>query len=805
MVRIFVEDRELAVGSGATLTVELNNALFASPDIEGDISLPFTLPAEGNEIALGFAHMEQTGRVSRKPCRVVCDDGLNWSGELAVQKAGRETLTAALVINPYPDGFGKRMLTENQDAERVVAQSRETHDEEWRRFLEASVDNPDVKFAPFFNTEGYGSENDSWGFWAGRNRSRIVNALFHDTAGGLLDSDTPPFSKANNAVFNVSESDGDAEDAAESAHTETNQLAFCPQIRIAHIFKIWCSNAGYRFIDHLGSDLDNTFLQSQKSLDGTASQYDTGEAVIEGETAGLAVTVMDDAGWSWRHIIDAETGAETVTDGVIRPLATGWYVLTLTSVPCREELAETLSELSWKMQTLQHGEYVTNLWYETIRKHGFKVAVFCGEVELQSLDEATAAVLETLYAFDKDTGKETWNPVIRTNIHVTGEMIQQGVRIVTFCKKRTGNNSYRNAPIDTGLKVRLERLSADSLQQGFNIFRRRFRIPELLPEVTNSAFLKTMMETMGLCYFVSGKTKAVEIVPYARMENAKSLDLTAYELSRETEVQTPEETLRTFRLKPMVDEAYNKDLRLPDVGMALPDAYANHEHFALRAKTNTLMRATMVENPVTGWSEGWMEHSGNPDRLEVGSGEEENREPGVCVPHQRLFSTGRRNPDTDALTGENPQLMVADFTISSDLYNTTENPSEIILTQYRGFRRRGFATSTAHHEVCNEVMLPVWAGGFSLTAKGANSLGGKYVKPVLELLGHKVITYKLRLPASMMQPVEDLLRPSDLEPERQTRFIVIRNVKTVPKKITFQIDNGGDGTVLCQIEAVKVY
>ncbi len=105
----------------------------------------------------------------------------------------------------------------------------------------------------------------------------------------------------------------------------------------------------------------------------------------------------------------------------------------------------------------------------------------------------------------------------------------------------------------------------------------------------------------------------------------------------------------------------------------------------------------------------------------------------------------------------------------------------------------------------NEVMLPVWNKEFSLTAKGENSLGEKYVKPVLELANHKTITYKLRLPANMMQPVEDLLRPSELPPDRQTRFIVIRNVKTVPKKITFQIDNSIDDTVLCKIEAMKVY
>ena len=75
----------------------------------------------------------------------------------------------------------------------------------------------------------------------------------------------------------------------------------------------------------------------------------------------------------------------------------------------------------------------------------------------------------------------------------------------------------------------------------------------------------------------------------------------------------------------------------------------------------------------------------------------------------------------------------------------------------------------------------------------------------MELLGHKNVTYKFRLPANMIQAVEDTLRPSVLPPEMQTRYIIVRNVKSVPKKITIQIDNDIDDTVLCQIEAVKAY
>ena len=356
------------------------------------------------------------------------------------------------------------------------------------------------------------------------------------------------------------------------------------------------------------------------------------------------------------------------------------------------------------------------------------------------------------------------------------------------------------------MTIQFHLITPDQKQSGFNIFRSRFRIPELLPDVTNSSYMKTMLDTFGLCYCISAKTKTIELVPYAALDGARSLDLTEWELTRETEVQTPEETMQAFRLKPLKDEEHNKDLRLPDQeGNHLPDAYFNHEHFVLLKKTNTLYHATVQEHEDYNWVEGWVEQSGNPDSLETGDGEESRREPGVAVPHQRF--TGSRRPNPDAETGETPQLMVADTTISSDLYNVSDKPSDIILTQYRGFRRLADKEPVGDRStyIYKEVMLPVWNGEFSLTAKGTNSLGEKYVKPVLKLANHKTVTYKLRLPVNMLQPVEDLLRPSELPPERQTRFIVIRNVKTVPKKITFQIDNDRDGTVLCQIEAVKVY
>ena len=781
MIRIYVKGQELALYRDTTMTVELNNALFASPDIEGDISFSFTLPVEGNEILLEFAHLPQAEKVKKLPCTVYCGNGLNWNGQLLVQKGSHDKITAALILNPYPEGFGKKKLTENYDTEIVIATNKDTHDLQWKQFLAASVNNPDVKFAPFFNEECYGNDNEDYGFWDGTDRGKIVNALFFDPSGTIIDDSDIPFSRTHNERIERDESGEDG------SFSEMNQLAFCPQIRLARIMKIWCANAGYKFIDHLGDDLSDTYLQSQKSLDGTMAQYELSGITVNAETYNITGDHQNVAS-DWHYLLNEIGGSDHVTsDGsILLPMA-GWYELTLKPMfdygAARNDILLPLSSEANNSNDIQE-----------IMDYGFRMAVYSGNSNLQLLNEDNTLLMFKVNSTTK---------VIK--IYVNSTVVGDGLKFVMFCKKYRDNHTFWNHAVNLKWHITLHSISYDMVQTGFNIFRSKFNIPEMLPDVTNSSFLKTMLETTGMCYFVSAKTKTIELVPYAMLKGAKSIDLTAYELTREGNTEMPEETKRTFRLTPLKDESYNENLRLEDVDQELPDAYNNHEHFVLRTKTNTLYRALQEGDSELNWVEKWEEYSGNPDRLEIGEGEEENKEPGVLIPHQRQYSSGQENQDKDTQSNETPQLMVADVTVSSDLYNTTENPSDIILTQYRGFRLREFQKSADHKSVKNEVMLPVWGSGFALKAKGANSLGEKYVKPVLELLGHKKVTDKFRIPASMMQAVEDLLRPDTQEPHLQTRYICVRNVRSVPQKITFQIDNDQDDTVLCKIEAVKVY
>ena len=778
MIRIFVNDKELVLKRGTSLNVEINNALFSKADIEGDITFTFTLPVNGNEIALGFSNMTQRDKILKVPCTVYCNGNYNWNGILMVQKSGWDTVSAAVILNPYPEGFATRSMTENEDEDIVISQNRETHKAAWAQFLKNSLTDPDVKFAPFYNDEGYGNDNENWGLWNGYARAKVVNSVLYDENGNALDS-INPFSKIHNEVLDVSVPDGEDGDGnvTYNEYTETNQLAFCPQVRVARLLKIWCRNAGYAFIDHLGEDLDATFLQSQHSLDASNAQYETDNQFMVQATSNR-FHYNNAQPWP-KDWLDEINGVTTyIHDGCFFPAASGWYNF---------EIGYTVTKRE------QNDSYYDN---EQNLIGGWRLSVFPGGCSYSDIWEGTEVL------FSETLDQSGTGLIYKGHVRIPSEILNRGISVLIH--GRYPYNGTRDLiPKAVRLEVKVRSESFDNIQLGFNMFRRKFNIPEVCPDVTNATFIKTMIEAMGLCYFVSGKTRTIETVPFSRLRNAKSIDLTEYLLTRDTEVQDTDTSLQTFRLKPLLDEEYNEDLRLDNVEETLPDAYENHERFVLSQATNTLYRAELDGDASSNWVEGWKEYSGNPDIAEAGEGKEESHEPNVSIPHQRYVTKIRSWLSKDVDTNKIAQFTVANFTIKSDIYNHSDKPNTVILTQYRGCRKR--TSRKGNFIVMSDTMLPVWADGFSLTAKGANSLGEKYVMPVLRLANHRTVIYKFRLPSAMMQPVENLLRPSTQDPELQTRYLVVDNVRTIPKKITFQIDNVEEDTVLCQIEAVKVY
>lgn len=823
MIEIRVNGKKLSLYSDTTLTLEANNALFSSPDIEGDFSYPFELPIEGNEIALDFAHLPWRGGHCRVQCTLSADGVFQTGGELLLQKAGRNSITAAVIITPYPEGFGKRKLTENSDEEITISHNMATHREDWRQFLKDSLaPESDIKFAPFFNDDGYGSENEDFGNWNGHKVLATVNPVFTDSQGNLLQIAYPMLARTECERFALKDNDEN-----NTQYWERNQLAMCPQIRLSRILEIWCKNAGYRFRGNLGTDLKDTFIQTTLSLDGTTAQYEEDTVEFSARCTTFTHPGSEDGVKMGKWWMAGESANAGYVANGSATLNSGWWTVEVKASLEKPSDETFILNSKWAKWLELAGAFMlgggsipvpgADLTALIIAQLGSDYYEF-SEAEIHFViykgnhtpkqldDEAEGDVLKHL-TFPAASGISL---NFATNILVTGDFAGIPLNITTYVKTGgiTHDNDIKFALVDRGSieRIRFRKRSADTIPAGLNIWRKSFNIPELCPDTTNSALLKTCLDTFGLCYFPSKSKREAEFVPYAVIRNAKAIDLTEYELLDETEISEPEKPTRTFRLKPLKEESYSEKLRLEDTYDELPEAIDHTGKTIMMISRNTLYKSVAAECEDDAWKPEWEELSGNPDKLKVPGEDtgEESLEPAVAVPHQRWWMS-------DSNTGREYQHAVADFTIGSDMFNPDERSSELILTQYRGketinHERRIIQEVAAWDAFASvhDVMLPVYGKEFSLTAKGENSLGEKYVKPVLELKNHTQLTYKLRVPYAMIQTIDALLRPQEKDPQNQTRFIMIRNVRSIPQKITFQIENNDiSGTVLCQIESVR--
>jgi len=74
-----------------------------------------------------------------------------------------------------------------------------------------------------------------------------------------------------------------------------------------------------------------------------------------------------------------------------------------------------------------------------------------------------------------------------------------------------------------------------------------------------------------------------------------------------------------------------------------------------------------------------------------------------------------------------------------------------------------------------------------LTVDGENSVGQIYAIPYLQLLGnHKLVTMQFLLPLHIFLEVRNLLKPQNLLPELQTRWIMVNNIKMLPIQMKFE-------------------
>lgn len=762
MIQIYINGCELAIYRDTTLNIEYNNAMFATDAIEGDIVYNFEFPIKGNEKILEWDNLPQKRTTKEYECTIK-NEGLQLcSGKMIVQKIDSTKFSAAVIINPYPENFAERIMTKNEGEEIIISQSIHEHQEKWKEYLEQCLDeNSEIKFAPICNPIAYGDEVEDFGFWGGFNQGKIVNrAIFHSDGSIVENSDS-------NQIFNK-EIDLVEKD---QLYVEKNQNCFAPQIKLSKVLNEIAKNAGYVLKNKINNELDKIYIQSLSTLDGNETQY----AEINSEELrrqnAVSIYEINSLSYIWNqqqyYRLNYTLNGQPLSDnGTFKIHQAGRYHFEIDVEFSSQVGYNANNEMIMYIHTATTSTDITP--NNTIIKYSFGTP-------------ATGAEWNK-WKKQKFTGR-IYIPVSYTNRDIK----------ITIRQGQTGN---------TRALVILKYVGPMkcTLENSVNCYAKSFKTNEMMPTVSNGEFLRSIISGLGLNYYIDYRKKEIEISTFRDTINAKSINLNNKIIDSETNIEKTENKRIKFKLTQVEECDIEKENYAGEMNT---DNYfdPNFEHndeVYLFDKANGYYKAEEEEDEEKVWITKWKMIGGNAEKIEIGKGKEEEQSTTFKLPANRTeyedqVSGGAEYGRYEIVPSIPVQLN------SKMSKNKEENPNDIILMYLRKRRQ-----NLSINEIQNDTMMVAGVGGFELKAKGKNSLGEKYLKKYLEIKNIKdKITYKMWLTTKEAYEITRLLQPQDESPQNQTRFIIVQGVKSVPEKITLQIENQSN-KILCEIKAVKM-
>ena len=747
MIKILIEGKELVLYKSTSIDIEVNNAMFATDFIEGDVAYSFDIPIAGNEISLDFEHDTHTNQRKRWPCTLLFNGIQFISGNLYVQQINNKSLTVSIVINPYPDGFADKSIQDNSSDTITISNNSDTHKQQWLSFLQSSITSHTFKFAPFLNETGYGSNNNDFGKWDGAVLGKMVNRLFFNSENEIFVNSTKPFFRIFCEANNVGEDD--------KTVTEYNQFCFCPQIQLLYILKNIVKEAGYSLSGNIlnESDFKKLYIQSGKAMDGPNTQFDD----VHNYYLHCSTNYQEVLIYPWKLVSNIDIDPNNMLhDGRIIFYTSGFY-----EIHCSSRV-HLLYDCTLFFRVGTEGNYCIDKQIGTYQ-------------ESEDVDDRYDVYFnDIVYIPSNYTNTELF-----VGFNLEAEYVDRLVGI------------YQNAALS---------ITSKTTESGWlNIFAKEFTPAKFFPNVSNADFIKSVIKSLGIAFFEDNNTKQIELSFAKDILNAQSIDLTEYLIHDKSEVIIPEEKKYCFKFVPVENDTdIDETLLLEDVSSEedLPDPYVNIGKIVFVKDHNAFYQPEKVEDETLNYRLEWKICAGNNRLMTIGKGDKtETNDSEVKIP---LIS----NLAVDFYSRKQKLYCSIPFEIKSYINSEAEELKDIILMYYRGTEHYNHRNSM--QSIYYEDMLPVKSGELSLATSGEKSWGTQYLKKWLDLYyRHRTITYTFRLPIYKLLEVIRLVRPQNVDTSRQTRSIIVNNVKSWPVKITFSIENSGD-FVTTKIESALI-
>ena len=820
MLQIFVENKEVYIKKGTSIQLEMNNSIFNTNKIEGDVIFTFDVPAAPNDLIFEHARYVYVQR-RKKYKATICVGGVEiGEGDLYLQKSAKQTYSCGIVVNPYPSGFADKELKNNEyDDDIIISNNYEEHKTKFLKFLKQSTEsNSIIRFPLFRDDNFYGSSNEDFGFFNGQvagiiDHNKLLNRLFIDVYGEVIETRT---GDSGIRVFNSMSEDPLDEEIG------WNSFAYAPALSLLWLINNTIENAGYKLTGNFKDDLNvkKIIYQSLRALDISAShfflfnsgvyaavtqQLNTWNTInLTGKMELLKKNVFDKEN---TNMWDDTTHTLTITKtgnyyfhvkikALITKQAFGegpfsdasrYYVF----FSCNFLDANGNIDFNNFISGYPYPEWVNpnSLYYEIYHTYGGRT-----ELELTDLDQDANGhrIGEFEYVFQRtfgavDLGKKIGfffgyqmiyydanNEINTFQVYAS----QSQSKMATYIYTQEPENGF----FDLSRQEDIALVSTAMQRNGkFNIFSNYFRYNEHVPNLTNGELINTICNLFGLNYYIDSKKKQIELSFFKdTLAMQKMLDLSEFVLSKETYIDEKNEKQYEYFLEPVESEDIDDTKKIDDV-----DKYANIPYCEFNIGkycfVKTENRYNLSEQDEEDWSISWVQGIGNDHKLICGNSEDvEEVKPSLKVPNNDRFY-GFRDNNFPNINHEG----------ASTLFDTEKNDFPLILLNYLGSHDFGNSISyikaspVCFNDSGNRMR------GIDITATGENSIGEVYAKPWLNFLATcEYIVYKFLVPISVFLEMISLLKPQNETTKNQKRWVLVDGVRLLPVTMTFEFMEG---------------
>jgi len=329
-----------------------------------------------------------------------------------------------------------------------------------------------------------------------------------------------------------------------------------------------------------------------------------------------------------------------------------------------------------------------------------------------------------------------------------------------------------------------------------NIFSKNLKINQHVPDLTNGEFINTILKTFGLAFYMDQQKKEVEFSFIKDIYQSSYIQLDNFLLNDKSFIEESDDNEIVYSLNPVNDNEIDESRFITEVEdiTYLPDAKLNFGKIFFVRGQNKYVEAAREGDATQNWKYLYQKCSGNNKTIFSGSGEEIEVSPSVLIPnmkdntHERIGSGKLQIYD-----GRNDVILEIDKEGASRLYSTNSS-SEMILINYTG--QLAFSKKVDFKEIKYEHATLVdsdTTNKYDLCVSGENSLGKTFIEPWIHLLAnHDPVTHCFLFDLKTFLQVWRLLKPQDLPPEQQTRWVMVGSIKLLPIQMTFQFTEGKD-------------